>query len=50
MTWDIAGSHDVTCDVTEPDAIDDAVRRDPHALGRPDLRHRHGRASATPGC
>jgi NAD(P)-dependent dehydrogenase (short-subunit alcohol dehydrogenase family) len=24
-TWDIAGSHDVTCDVTEPDAIDDAV-------------------------
>ncbi len=25
MTWDIAGSHDVTCDVTEPDAIDDAV-------------------------
>ncbi|HEX4128358.1 MAG TPA: SDR family oxidoreductase [Acidimicrobiales bacterium] len=25
VTWDIAGSHDVTCDVTEPDAIDDAV-------------------------
>jgi NAD(P)-dependent dehydrogenase (short-subunit alcohol dehydrogenase family) len=26
VTWDIAGSHDVTCDVTEPDAIDAAVR------------------------
>ncbi len=25
MTWDIAGAHDVTCDLTEPDAIDDAV-------------------------
>ena len=25
VTWDVAGSHDVTCDVTEPDAIDDAV-------------------------
>jgi NAD(P)-dependent dehydrogenase (short-subunit alcohol dehydrogenase family) len=25
VTWDIAGSHDVTCDVTEPAAIDDAV-------------------------
>ena len=25
VTWDIAGSHDVSCDVTEPDAIDDAV-------------------------
>jgi NAD(P)-dependent dehydrogenase (short-subunit alcohol dehydrogenase family) len=25
VTWDIAGAHDVTCDVTEPDAIDDAV-------------------------
>ena len=25
VTWDIAGSHDVTCDVTEPDAIDEAV-------------------------
>ena len=25
VTWDIAGSHDLTCDVTEPDAIDDAV-------------------------
>ncbi len=25
VTWDIAGSHDVACDVTEPDAIDDAV-------------------------
>jgi NAD(P)-dependent dehydrogenase (short-subunit alcohol dehydrogenase family) len=25
VTWDIAGSHDVTCDVTEPEAIDDAV-------------------------
>jgi NAD(P)-dependent dehydrogenase (short-subunit alcohol dehydrogenase family) len=25
VTWDIAGPHDVTCDVTEPDAIDDAV-------------------------
>jgi NAD(P)-dependent dehydrogenase (short-subunit alcohol dehydrogenase family) len=25
VTWDIAGSHDVTCDITEPDAIDDAV-------------------------
>ena len=25
VTWDIAGSHDVTCDVTEPDEIDEAV-------------------------
>ena len=25
VTWDIAGAHDVTCDITEPDAIDDAV-------------------------
>ncbi len=25
VTWDIAGAHDVTCDVNEPDAIDDAV-------------------------
>jgi NAD(P)-dependent dehydrogenase (short-subunit alcohol dehydrogenase family) len=25
VTWDIAGPHDVTCDVTEADAIDDAV-------------------------
>jgi NAD(P)-dependent dehydrogenase (short-subunit alcohol dehydrogenase family) len=25
VTWDIAGSHDVTCDVTEPDAVDEAV-------------------------
>jgi NAD(P)-dependent dehydrogenase (short-subunit alcohol dehydrogenase family) len=25
VTWDIAGTHDVTCDVTEPDAVDDAV-------------------------
>lgn len=25
VTWDIAGSHDVRCDVTEPDEIDDAV-------------------------
>jgi NAD(P)-dependent dehydrogenase (short-subunit alcohol dehydrogenase family) len=25
VTWDIAGHHDVTCDITEPDAIDDAV-------------------------
>ena len=22
MTWDIAGAHDITCDVTEPDAIE----------------------------
>ena len=26
VTWDIAGAHDVTCDVTEPAAIDEAVR------------------------
>ena len=25
VTWDIEGTRDVTCDVTEPDAIDDAV-------------------------
>jgi len=25
VVWDIAGPHDVRCDVTEPDAIDDAV-------------------------
>jgi NAD(P)-dependent dehydrogenase (short-subunit alcohol dehydrogenase family) len=25
VTWDIAGAHDLTCDVTEPDAIDEAV-------------------------
>jgi NAD(P)-dependent dehydrogenase (short-subunit alcohol dehydrogenase family) len=25
VTWDVAGAHDVTCDVTEPDAIDEAV-------------------------
>ena len=25
VTWDIEGRHDVTCDVREPDAIDDAV-------------------------
>ena len=25
VTWDIRGSHDVRCDVTEPDAIDAAV-------------------------
>ncbi len=25
VTWDVAGSRDVTCDVTEPDAIDEAV-------------------------
>ena len=43
VTWDIDGSHDVTCDVREPDAIDDAV-----GLFRP--RSRSPRASATPGC
>ena len=26
VTWDIAGTRDVTCDVTEPAAIDEAVR------------------------
>jgi NAD(P)-dependent dehydrogenase (short-subunit alcohol dehydrogenase family) len=26
VTWDVAGSHDVTCDVTEPQGIDEAVR------------------------
>ena len=26
VTWDIAGSRDITCDLTEPDAIEDAVR------------------------
>ncbi len=26
VTWDIAGPHDITCDVTEPAAIDEAVR------------------------
>jgi len=26
VTWDIAGSHDVTCDVTEPEAIGEAVQ------------------------
>ena len=26
MTWDIAGAHDVTCDVTQPEAIEEAVR------------------------
>jgi len=26
VTWDIAGSHDVNCDVTEPEAIGEAVR------------------------
>jgi len=26
VTWDIAGVHDVTCDLTEPAAIDEAVR------------------------
>ena len=26
VTWDIAGAHDVTCDVAEPEAIDEAVR------------------------
>ena len=25
VTWDVAGAHDVTCDVTEPEAIDEAV-------------------------
>ena len=25
VTWDIAGSHDVTCDVAEPERIDAAV-------------------------
>ncbi len=25
VTWDIAGSHDITCDVTEPGAIEEAV-------------------------
>ncbi len=25
VTWDITGTHDVTCDVTEPDEIDEAV-------------------------
>ena len=25
ITWDIAGPHDVSCDVTEPDAVADAV-------------------------
>ena len=25
VTWDVAGAHDVTCDVTEPDEIDEAV-------------------------
>jgi NAD(P)-dependent dehydrogenase (short-subunit alcohol dehydrogenase family) len=25
VTWDIEGRHDITCDVREPDAIDDAV-------------------------
>ena len=25
VTWDIAGTHDVTCDVTDPDEIDEAV-------------------------
>ena len=26
VTWDIAGTHDVTCDVSEPAAVDEAVR------------------------
>lgn len=25
VTWDIEGTHDVTCDIRDPDAIDDAV-------------------------
>jgi NAD(P)-dependent dehydrogenase (short-subunit alcohol dehydrogenase family) len=25
VTWDVAGAHDVTCDVTDPDAVDEAV-------------------------
>ena len=50
VTWDIAGAHDVTCDVTEPDAIDDAVGVTAHALGRPHLGHRHGGRRATRAC
>jgi NAD(P)-dependent dehydrogenase (short-subunit alcohol dehydrogenase family) len=26
VTWDIAGEHDINCDISEPTAIDDAVR------------------------
>jgi NAD(P)-dependent dehydrogenase (short-subunit alcohol dehydrogenase family) len=25
VTWDVAGAHDVTCDVSEPDEVDEAV-------------------------
>ena len=36
VTWDIAGPHDVSCDVTEPDAIDDAVAVTRERWGVPD--------------
>jgi NAD(P)-dependent dehydrogenase (short-subunit alcohol dehydrogenase family) len=35
VTWDIAGSHDVTCDVTEPAAIDQAVNLTLRRWGMP---------------
>ena len=36
VTWDIAGPHDVSCDVTEPDAIDHAVAVTRERWGVPD--------------
>jgi NAD(P)-dependent dehydrogenase (short-subunit alcohol dehydrogenase family) len=36
VTWDIAGPHDISCDVTEPDAIDHAVAITRERWGVPD--------------
>ena len=35
VTWDIAGDRDLTCDVTEPDAIDRAVAETTQRFGLP---------------
>jgi NAD(P)-dependent dehydrogenase (short-subunit alcohol dehydrogenase family) len=35
VTWDIAGVHDLTCDIAEPTAIDAAVRRTSERWGVP---------------
>ena len=35
VTWDIAGAHDITCDVTEPDAIEHAVGQTRMHFGLP---------------
>ena len=49
VTWDIAGSHDVTLRRHRARRHRRRRGRDPGALGRPDLRSPSRPASATPG-